>query len=218
MFFNRIIKYLSGFLKQSLNPAVSFFAQVDNLSSIDRKAKIYRSVKLIKSSVGAYSYITKGTVLVCADVGRFCSISSNCQIGVANHTVDYISTSPLFTEKFNATGTSWVDKDYVDPYQLRVRIGNDVWIGTRVLVMGGISIGDGAVVAAGAVVTKDVPPYAIVGGVPAKVIRYRFPVSTIDKLIKSCWWNAEESTLKKNIHLFRNTNFDLEVLNSRETS
>ena len=84
-----------------------------------------------------------------------------------------------------------------------IYIGNDVWVGTRVLIMGGVTIGNGAVVAAGAVVTKDVPPYAIVGGVPARVIKYRFPEDVIQKLEASKWWTLDDDTLKQNIHLFQ---------------
>lgn len=94
----------------------------------------------------------------------------------------------------------------------RVVIGNDVWIGIRCIIMDGVSIGDGAVVAAGSVVTKDVAPYAIVGGVPAKVIRFRFNDSVIEKLLQLKWWDYTDDQITDFITAFREPNFSLEVL------
>ena len=89
-----------------------------------------------------------------------------------------------------------------------MEIGNDVWIGERVMVMGGVKIGNGAVVGAGAIVTKDVPPYAIVAGVPAKVIRYRFSAEVIDELERIEWWNVNDKLLKENIAKFQDSGMD----------
>ena len=83
-----------------------------------------------------------------------------------------------------------------------VEIGNDVWIGSHVLILDGVTIGDGAVVAAGAVVTKDVEPYAIYGGVPAKLIKYRFPPKTIEMLLKMKWWDKEEKWIREHTEDF----------------
>ena len=91
-------------------------------------------------------------------------------------------------------------------------IGNDVWIGSHVLIKGGVHIGNGACVAAGAVVVKDVPPYAIVGGVPAKVIRYRFSPEVIGKLLELEWWNFDESKLKNSIAIFQKDNLCVDDL------
>ena len=158
--------YLKGYLINIFNPSVSLFALVDNISVINKRAKIKRTVKIINSNIGSYSYISPGTVVVYADIGRFCSIGSNCNIGLASHTVNYLSTSPIFTEHVNSTGSSWRTDTISTPYR-KIEIKNDVWIGNNVCIMGGVKIGNGAVIGAGAVVTKDVPDYAIVGGVPA---------------------------------------------------
>lgn len=83
-----------------------------------------------------------------------------------------------------------------------VKIGNDCWIGTRVFLAGGITVGDGAVILAGAVVTKDVPPFAVVGGVPAKILRYRYDTETIDFLQHIRWWEKPIEWLNQNSHLF----------------
>ncbi len=116
--------------------------------------------------------------------------------------MSYKSTSPIFTEKKNATGYSWI-KDTIAPPFKRVKIGNDVWIGYGALIVGGVTIGDGACIGAGAIVTKDVPPYAIVGGVPAKVLKYRFPEQIIAKLLDEKWWNKPDAILNKEINLFQ---------------
>lgn len=197
-----MLKYILGLLKHLFNCAVSSVALVDNLSIIDRKAKICRHTKVFNSSIGAYSYLSKHSSLVYASVGKFCSIGPNSAIGLGHHTLNNLSTSPLFTEKYNATGHTWTDKHDVYPYK-KVIVGNDVWIGSRVMVVGGVTIGNGAVLAAGAVVTKDVPPYAVVGGVPAKVIRYRFSEDIVKFLEELEWWNLPESELKEHIELFQ---------------
>lgn len=206
-----MLKYLIGFLKYLMNTRVSKFAFVDNISIIDKKAKIYRGSKVFNSSIGKYSYLGKKSSLVCAKVDKYCSIAGGVSIGLGEHTLEKISTSPIFTEKRNAAGESWTDQECVYPYK-RVSIGNDVWIGSRVIIKGGVNVGDGAVIAAGAVVTKDVPPYAIVGGVPAKLIRFRFSRDIIEKLLEIKWWNMPEKELQKNIHLFQKDNITIEEL------
>ena len=100
---------------------------------------------------------------------------------------------------------AWIDSDVADNTDNlpRTIIGNDVWIGTNVLIKSGVTVGTGAVVGAGAVVTKDVPPYAVVCGVPAKVIKYRFPEEVCAKLLASEWWNMSDEDLKAAAHSFQ---------------
>lgn len=197
-----MLKYIIGFLVNLFNPAVSLFAKVDNKSRISRKAKVYGWVQVSNSTMGDYSYLGRRSRLIHARVGKFCSISNDCAIGMGTHSLNNISTSSLFTAHKNGTGVSWTNENLFEEHSY-VRIGNDVWIGQRAMVMGGVSIGNGAVIGAGAIVTKDVPPYAIVGGVPAKIIRYRFPDDVIEKLEFSKWWLLPDEELKKNMNLFQ---------------
>lgn len=197
-----MIRYLKGFILNIFNPSVSFLAFVDDKSKIDKLSKVNRFAKMVNSSIGKYSYIGVRSWAINVDIGRFCSIANDVNIGLAKHTLAYLSTSPIFTERKNGTGHSWVNRNFNEPVR-RTIIGNDVWIGYRVIIQGGVTIGDGAVIGAGAVVTKDIPPYAIVAGVPARILRYRFADDVVNALIDSKWWNVKDEVLKARIDLYQ---------------
>lgn len=133
-------------------------------------------------------------------IGRFCSIAADVKVARGTHptTLPYATTSPMFFSTRKQAGTTFTTIDRFDELKALVTIGNDCWIGQRAILIGGITIGDGAVVMAGAVVTKDVPPYAIVGGVPARIVKYRYDEETIDFLLKTEWWNKPIDWLKDN--------------------
>ena len=202
--------YIKGMVKYFFNPKISNLSFVSANNRIDPRAVIYRMVKMKSSSIGRYSYVGNDTDVECADIGQFCSISDHCRIGMGGHTLSHISSCPLFTQRINGCQEQWVDQDIHAVEEKRAVLGNDVWVGSHVLINGGVTVGHGAVIGAGAVVVKDVPPYAIVGGVPAKVIRYRFSTEVIEKLLELQWWNLPDETLKEHISLFQQDSFTVE--------
>lgn len=155
------------------------------------------------SGLGAFSYTTDGHVYA-TRIGRYCSIARAINIGQTDHPMDWLSTSPVqFRSAFKfATGAKFEHKAEYDAdaplpelerkAHLATRrvttVGNDVWIGHGAIVIGGVDVGDGAVIAAGAVVTRDVEPYSVVAGVPARVMRRRFPDDIVERLLASAWW------------------------------
>ena len=149
--------------------------------------------------IGKYTYGLWGAEIAPkTKIGAFCSIAPNVKIGLMNHPMDYVSTHPFLYYK----DRGFVKEDIQIPQKSAPIIGDDVWIGTNVVILPGVHIGQGAIIGAGAVVTKDVPPYACVGGVPAKLLKYRFPKETIEKLLKINWSQKDDEWIKNNIELF----------------
>jgi acetyltransferase-like isoleucine patch superfamily enzyme len=152
-------------------------------------------------SIGDYSYIS-GPVnyIEAAHIGKFCSIARHTVIGVGDHNYNWVTTHPALTSEVYGlikTTRSAVQK----PAPV---IGNDVWIGINAVITRGITIGDGAVIAAGAVVTRNVEPYSIVGGVPARHIKYRFSPEVIAGLTESKWWDWDDDKLRTMIGYMHN--------------
>lgn len=202
----RYLLFLIQTIKNLFNPAISVFSRVE-YSKVSPKAKIWRFAKLDHAVIGDYSYIGPKARVVHATVGKFCSIANETCIGMGTHPLNHISSSPIFYSPINGTGHKWVKRRGSFEEYKHVKIGNDVWVGHRAMILGGVTIGNGAVIAAGAIVTKDVPPFAIVGGVPAKIIKYRFSEDMIEELLKSEWWEKGEEWIKS--HLL---NFNSEFL------
>ena len=161
-------------------------------------------------TLGRMSYISFGCRIDHARIGRFTSIGPYVHFISGRHPISgFVSTHPAFYAQKRLTGKSLVSSDKFEEFKYldddkkyRAYIGNDVWIGAQATILEGVSIGDGAVIAASAVVTKDVPPYAIVAGVPARVIKYRFSKGQIDKLMEIKWWNRDEKWICENAELF----------------
>lgn len=133
-----------------------------------------------ESCIGSYTYIGSNTNITKASIGRYCSIANNVSIGPGEHDLKEISTSSIFLDSEFERLTNGICK-----------LGNDVWVGVDSIVRRGVTIGNGAVIGANSFVTKDVPPYAIVAGSPAKIIKYRFNESIINIITESAWWNLE---------------------------
>lgn len=154
------------------------------------------------SSVGAFSFPTchfTGNV----NIGRFCSIANNVKIMGGNHPMNRFTTHMLtYNGNFDKFAKAEFDSEWVlKPFNTAPKnpvIGHDVWIGNDVVLKGGIIIGDGAIIAANSVVTKDVPPYAVVAGVPARVMKYRFEADVINQLLKLKWWDYHYTDLPDN--------------------
>lgn len=153
--------------------------------SLDPKARMLSYLKG-NSSLGEYSYIQGNSTFLNVHIGRYCSIAPNVTIGDLTHPTDWLSTNPFqYNKNSDIDNFSFLE---FDSKSGSVSIGNDVWCGRYAIVLNGVTVGDGAIIGAGAVVTKDVPPYAIVGGVPAKIIKYRFSEDIIRQLIDLKWW------------------------------
>jgi acetyltransferase-like isoleucine patch superfamily enzyme len=174
-------------------------AKIENGCCFSEKTEIAPNTHLLNNciinycKIGQYTYIGNNCIIQNTTIGRFCSIANDVLIGLGNHPIDNFSTSPLFYRTNNPLKIKLVESNSDFQEYKPVEIGNDVWIGARVIILDGVTIGHGAVVAANSVVTKDVPCYAIAGGIPAKIIKYRFSEEKIEAILKSVWWNLDIS-------------------------
>lgn len=187
---------------------ISFSARVSNRSSFEGMSRIHAH-STFDGDMGFGSYMGVNSHLS-AQIGRFSSIAANvrCASGRHPYQYPYTTTSPVFFSLLPnkvRKGMTFATRQYyqehkyaIEDKKLLVRIGSDCWIGDGALLIEGINIGNGAIVLANAVVTKDVPPYAIVGGVPAQIIKYRYSQDDIDFLQKIQWWNQPFEWFKEN--------------------
>ncbi|WP_180271567.1 CatB-related O-acetyltransferase [Fredinandcohnia onubensis] len=162
-------------------------------SKINESARVAPGTHLVNVTIGRYSYIGRNTAINNTDIGQFCSIAGDCKIGGSSHPLDWVSTSPVFHEGRNIMGKNFSNHPYKTT--IKTTIGNDVWIGSNCLIKSGVKIMDGAVVGMGSVVTKDIGPYEIWAGNPAKLIRKRFNEVTATKLLETEWWDLDEEAL-----------------------
>ncbi len=174
-------------------------------SIVDKDATIGAGSVFLSSTIKKYSYCGYDCMFVNVEVGAFCSMSDNVVIGGGNHPLEWVSTSSAFHKGKGCISKRLAKLEY-DASDAHTIIGNDVWIGKGVYIKPGIRIGDGAVIGMGSVVTKDVEPYTIVAGNPAKVIRKRFDEETIQKLLDIKWWEWSDEKLAAYSEWFDDTN------------
>lgn len=167
--------------------------------NLEERVAIQRYAQMFSVNMGRYSYTGRNFNAWHCTIGAFCSISWNVSIGGANHDYRRVTThSFLYSPTF---GLNDGEREY-DRFDTPCVIGNDVWIAANACICRGVTVGDGVVIGAGAIVTADVPPYTIVAGVPAKPIKKRFSDEVAALLIESKWWCLPTDVIKANFHLF----------------
>jgi chloramphenicol O-acetyltransferase type B len=197
--------YWAKFLKKFRGKAI-FNSQIHKTSKIEAGSDIVNSI------FQRHSFCGYDCEIINCDIGSFCSIANNVKIGGGMHPIDWVSTSPVFYEDLDSVKAKF--SYHKRPLDKRTIIGHDVWIGSSSIIKQGVKIGTGAVIGMGSIVTKDVEPYSIVAGCPAKQIKKRFDNDTIKHLIKSQWWDFSDSILRKHAVHFNDISKFLENINS----
>lgn len=169
-------------------------------SDIHKTSKICAGSQIINVKLGKHSDIGYDCTIINTEIGPFCSFGANIVIGGAGHTIDWVSTSPVFNENKDHLPQKFSYHKF--DLDSKTKVGADVWIGNSVLVKANVTIGHGAVIGMGSVVTKDVPPYEIWGGNPARLIKKRFDDDTINELLKMQWWEWDDEKIKENAPYF----------------
>lgn len=199
-----ILKTLFRFFYWRILSIIKTYTVYSN--NVNRKTRIGKHVVIHKGTVigvgveiNDHSYISApGVVIENTSIGKFCSIALGVKIGLSSHNYNYVTTHPFILKGKHST------KNHESRgIKTKTIIGNDVWIAADAIIFLGVKIGDGAVIASGSIVTKDVPSYTIVAGVPAKIIKKRFNDVTIENLMETKWWNWDKDKINENISLFK---------------
>lgn len=196
-------------------------AYTDMLTIYEGMNSVWENSIITASYIGYATYIASRANISYTKIGRFSCIGPNVKIICGQHPISFVSLHPAFYSlakhhRFTfVKSTKYSDYRYVNE-NFRVQIGNDVWIGDSAKIMEGVIIGDGAVIAAGSVVVKNVAPYTIVGGVPAKKIRDRFGQNIVNRLLALSWWNKELSWIEEHAELFDNIDQFLQQIDREE--
>ena len=171
-------------------------------SIIHNTSKVEQGSNILNVHMQKHSFCGYNCEISNALIGSFCSIANNVTIGGGMHPIEWVSTSPVFYEGRDSVKAKFSEhkRDSIKT----INIGHDVWVGQNAIIKQGVNIGNGAIIGMGSVVTKDVPPYMIVGGIPAKKIRYRFNEETISFLQDIKWWEFTDKELNHIAKYFNN--------------
>lgn len=180
-------------------------------SRIHKTSKIESGCQIVNVAMNKHSFCGKDCKIVNAEVGSFCSIADGVVIGGARHPYEWVSTSPVFYKGRDSIKMKYVYHER--PADSMTCIGNDVWVGERAMIKAGVSIGNGAVIGMGAIVTKDIPPYEIWAGNPAHRIKSRFPENEINKMVELKWWEWPDEKINRYAEFFTSTKKLFEELN-----
>jgi acetyltransferase-like isoleucine patch superfamily enzyme len=188
-----MLYYLNKFFKKIQGSAIK-------KSVVHKTSKIEAGSLVVNTLFDRHSFCGYDCTILNADIKSFCSIANRVTIGGVAHPMEFVSTSPAFLSHKDSIKTKFSHHQYLPV--IRTIVGNDVWIGAGVYVKAGVSIGDGAVIGMGSIVTKDVPPYAVFAGNPAKLIKMRFEEEIVNALLKMQWWDLPDSKLIENAKYF----------------
>lgn len=203
-------RYFANFFsRKKLHKNISWLAFWDKATEIPDELYLAPFARLMNCKVGKYTRIKPGCVFKNVTIGKYCSFANDVMIGLGQHPTYLLSTNSVFYKE-GITGKFATSIDYDE--EPRTYVGNDVWIGNGAVVMDGVHIHDGAIVASRAVVTKDVPAYAVVGGVPAKVLKYRFNQDIIQELLDLKWWNKSDEEIQAALPIFTEKDVTVEKL------
>ena len=194
------------------NAIIGDFSRIRS-SRVGDYCSIDRQNLLLSVDIGTRSYSGPWDMIFHCLIGKYCSISYGVTIGPPEHDYSRVSTHPfVYDEKFGL----YIEDPIIrsEKFSKRITVGNDVWIGCNSTVLRGVSIGDGAIVAANSVVTKDVPPYAVVAGTPSRIIKYRFSDAIISRLLELSWWNWDDDRIRNNSVFFKKKQLTIDDFNS----
>jgi phosphonate metabolism protein (transferase hexapeptide repeat family) len=178
-------------------------------AAIGTSCEILENTHVEYASLGDYSYLGPNCMVADARIGKFCAIAASVRIGAPNHPMDRPSLHRFtYCPEYYSADAKRDAGFFAHRRDDVVTIGHDVWIGHGVIVLPGVSVGDGAVLAAGAVVSRDVAPYTIVGGVPAKLIRPRFPAEIAARLARIAWWDWPFETIMERLGDFQSASIE----------